>query len=1068
MKKWISILSLFSILLSTGCATSKPGHSVLKKPKVVSKSNKTSKNIDNFKIGKPFVQIGHSGYVISIAISLDGKYALSGSKDKTLRYWDLQTGKTIKVLKGHKSSVKSVAISPDGKYALSGSWDTLRYWDLQTGKTINILKGHTSGVNSVAISPDGKYALSGSWDKTLRYWDLESGETIKVLKGHTDSVESVAISPDGRYALSGSKDNTLRYWNLESGETIKVLKGHTDSVESVAISPDGRYALSGSKDKTLRYWDLESGKTIKVFKGHKADVFSVAISPDGKNALSGSIDQIIRYWDLKTGKTIKKIQGCTSVAMSHNSQYALLGGYRVLQYWNLHTTKKIRTLEGNLENISLITVNQNGDYIGINNNRSKLEYFSLKEGKPVHPRNILGWNNSFNITHDGKYAISQNNKGKVKTIRYWDLTTGKTIHILKGHKKYITSVAISPDGKYALSGSFDKTIRYWDLKTGQTIKVFKDYEHSIYSVVISPDGRYAIWGGLDILQYLDLKTGETINFFKGDGIGAKSLVISSDSRHALSGGLDGTLRYWDLQSAQSIKVLEGHTEFVTSVAISPDGKYAISGSDDNTLRYWDLQSGKILKVIQNDNIIKFIRLSSNNLYAIAVTNSNEIKYWDLQTGEEILKFISFKDGEWIAITPDGYFNASKNGAKHLNILTGPMEVSGIDQFYDKFYRPDIIKLAFQGKKVDTGLKLADVKPAPKVQIVNTVEKTDKKTAQVTLKIEEQRGGGIGDIKLFINGVSVKTDQITRALELKKGNTIYKTYTIKLIKGKNIIKAIVYNEANSMNSREVFHTIEANFKTIYKPSIYAIIIGIDKFKNPKLTLNYASSDAKLFANTLRQSAKGLFENINITLLTTKQDTTKQKIIGTIKAHQDINPNDLFVFYVASHGTIDDGEYFLITSNVGATSTRKLKKDAIPQTQLKNLLSNIPTTKKMIVLDTCNAGQMGDALQIAMLTRGMSEDTAMKLLSRAVGSTIFSAATSTQEALEGYKNHGLFTYVLSEGLKGKADSNNDGFIKTRELADYVEDEVPQLAEKIYNRAQYPVISPSGSAFPVGKVK
>ena len=1068
MKIWMLISSLFSVLLFIGCATSKSQQSVIKKPKVISKSNTISKDIDNFKIKKPFVQLGHSGYVLSIAISSDGKYALSGSKDKTLRYWDLQTGKAIKVLKGHKSSVSSVAISPDGKYALSGSWDeALRYWDLQTGKTINILKGHTSGVKSVVISPDGRYALSGSWDKTLRYWDLQTGKTIKVLKGHTDSVLSVAISPDGRYALSGSWDKTLRYWDLQTGKTIKVLKGHTDSVLSVAISPDGRYALSGSKDKTLRYWDLESGEIIKVLKGHKADVFSVAISSDGKYALSGSTNQIIRYWDLKTGKTIKKIQGCTSVAMSHNSQYALVGGYRVLQYWDLYTGEKIRTLEGNLENISLITINQNGDYIGINNNRSKLEYFNLKEGKSVNPRNILGWNNSLNITHDGKYALSQNNKGKVKTIRYWDLTTGKTIHILKGHKRYITSVAISPDGKYALSGSFDKTIRYWDLRTGQTIKVFKGYKHSIYSVAISSDGRYAICEGSDVLQYLDLKTGKTIKTLQGHKYSVYSVVISPDSKYALSGSFE-TLRYWDLSSGKLIRTLQGHTDRVTSVAISPDGKYAISGSDDNTLRYWDLQSGKTLKVIQNDNKIKFIILSSNNLYAIAVTNSNEIKYWDIQTGKEILKFVSFKDGEWIAITPDGYFNVSKNGAKHLNILTGPMEVSGIDQFYDKFYRPDIIKLALQGKKVDTGLRLADVKPAPKVQIVNTVEKTDKKTAQVTLKIEEQRGGGIGDIKLFINGVSVKTDQITRALKLKRGNAIYKTYTIKLVKGKNIIKAMVYNKANSMNSREVFHTIEANFKTIYKPSIYAIVIGVNKFKNPKLTLNYASSDAKLFANSLRQSAKGLFKNINITLLTTKQDTTKQKIIDTIKAHQDINPNDLFVFYVASHGTVDDGEYFLITSNVGATSTRKLKKDAITQTQLKGLLSNIPTTKKMIVLDTCNAGQMGDALQIAMLTRGMSEDTAMKLLSRAVGSTILSAATSTQEALEGYKNHGLFTYVLSEGLNGKADANNDGFIKTRELADYVEDEVPQLAEKIYNRAQYPVISPSGSAFPIGKVK
>jgi uncharacterized caspase-like protein len=184
--------------------------------------------------------------------------------------------------------------------------------------------------------------------------------------------------------------------------------------------------------------------------------------------------------------------------------------------------------------------------------------------------------------------------------------------------------------------------------------------------------------------------------------------------------------------------------------------------------------------------------------------------------------------------------------------------------------------------------------------------------------------------------------------------------------------------------------------------------------------------------------------------------------------EVGPNDLFVFYVASHGTVDDGEYFLITSNVGATSTEKLKRDALSQNSLKELLSNIPAAKKLIVLDTCNAGKLGDAIQMAMLTRDMSEDTAFKVLSRAVGSTILSAANSQQEALEGYRDHGLFTYVISEGLQGKADLDKDGFIKTTELANYIEDEVPDLAEKVFHHKQYPVASPSGQGFPVARVR
>ena len=288
----------------------------------------------------------HTSWVESVAISSDGKYLLTGSRDTTARYWDLETGQIIKVLKGHTHTVHSVAISSDGKYALTGSDDnTARLWDLETGKTIKVLKGHTGGIQSVAISPNGKYALTGSYDDTARYWDLETGNTIKVLTGHTSWVKSVAFSPKGKHALTGSWDNTARLWDLDTGETIKVLEGHTSYITSVAISPDGKYALTGSRDTTARYWDLETGQIIKVLEGHTDIVTSVAISPDGKYALTGSWDTTVRYWNLKTGETIKVLTATgrpsaglfiASVAISPDGTKALTSDIRGNAYlWTL-------------------------------------------------------------------------------------------------------------------------------------------------------------------------------------------------------------------------------------------------------------------------------------------------------------------------------------------------------------------------------------------------------------------------------------------------------------------------------------------------------------------------------------------------------------------------------------------------------------------------------------------------------------------------------------------------------------------------------------------------------------
>jgi hypothetical protein len=444
------------------------------------------------------------------------------------------------------------------------------------------------------------------------------------------------------------------------------------------------------------------------------------------------------------------------------------------------------------------------------------------------------------------------------------------------------------------------------------------------------------------------------------------------------------------------------------------------------------------------------------------------RIWDIKTGKELARFISFTDGEWVTVTPEGYYTASENGDKHLNVRIGN-NVYGIDQYREAFYRPDLVKIALAGGSLKDYRNIASVRQPPQVRIVDTPEKTGAGEARVTIRMTDM-GSGIGDVRLYLNGSAVVLDN-ARGLKVEAkddGRSVTRSYTVKLTNGTNNIRAIAFNADNTMQSNDALHEITTTFKAIAKPSIHALVIGINDFKNPKLQLKYSVADAQLFADTLEKSAGGLFDKVNIRRLTTREETTSENIKRELTILQKLNPDDLFVLYVASHGTVDDGEYFLITSNVGATSTQRLKSDALTQTELKGLVANIPTTKKVIVLDTCNAGAMGDAMQVAMLTRGMSEDTAIKILSRAVGSTILSASTSAQEAVEGYQGHGLFTWVLAEGLNGKADKTKSGFIKTTDLADYVDSEVPTLAEKVFKRSQYPTISMSGQPFHIGKVK
>ncbi|BAZ00951.1 protein kinase [Tolypothrix tenuis PCC 7101] len=281
---------------------------------------------------------GHSSLIRSVAISPDGKTLASGSDDKTIKLWNLKTGKQIRTLTGHSHWVFSVAISPDGKTLASGSIDdTIKLWNLETGEQIRTLTGHSGDVNSVAISPDGKTLVSGSINGTIELWNLETGEQIRTLDGHSSNVYSVAISPDGKTLVSGSVDKTIKLWNLKTGKEIRTLKGHSSTVFSVAISPDGKTLVSGSGDNTIKVWNLETGEQIRTLEGHSSSVDSVAISPDGKTLVSGSRNGTIKVWNLETGEQIRNLtehsRGVNSLAISPDGKTLVSSDGNTIKIW---------------------------------------------------------------------------------------------------------------------------------------------------------------------------------------------------------------------------------------------------------------------------------------------------------------------------------------------------------------------------------------------------------------------------------------------------------------------------------------------------------------------------------------------------------------------------------------------------------------------------------------------------------------------------------------------------------------------------------------------------------------
>jgi RNA polymerase sigma factor (sigma-70 family) len=293
---------------------------------------------------------------------------------------------------------------------------------------------------------------------------------------------------------------------------IRTLEGHTAPVERVAFSADGRRVLSSSMDGTVRLWDVETGKEIRRMVGHEDRVTCATFTPDGTQILSCSWDGTMRFWDVETGKELKRLN---------------------------------------------------------------------TEGAPgIHVCNVL-------FFRDGKRFLF--NAADHHALQIWNVN-GKRERDFAEHPDHVEAVAIAPDEKTVLEGNWDSHLRLWDINTGKLLRDITGPRAKVYGVAISPNGRQALSGGLEdnAIHVWDLETGKEIRRLLGHAKHIDWVVYSPDGRRALSCGPDQTVRLWHVETGTEQRRYFGHTDRVSCVAFSADGRYAVSGSWDNTVRLWRL------------------------------------------------------------------------------------------------------------------------------------------------------------------------------------------------------------------------------------------------------------------------------------------------------------------------------------------------------------------------------------------------------------------------------------------------------------------------------------------------